>query len=150
MASIEDIIKKVPVYVELDRPEERIYAIQALYRQLLNVMDVIKSGGGGGATKLSELEDVNITSPEEGQVLKYSSNGWINHIDDGTIPAPDSVGTEQIIDNSVEMDDLNDSVKEKIQKTYVEADETLHMDYDIAGAQAIAQDPIVVEEEEEP
>ena len=63
---------------------------------------------------------------------------------------PDTVGTEQIIDNSVIMDDLNDSVKEKIQKTYVEADETLHMDYDIAGAQAIAQDPIVVEEEEEP
>ena len=64
--------------------------------------------------------------------------------------APNTVGTEQIIDNSVIMDDLNDSVKEKIQKTYVEADETLHMDYDIAGAQAIAQDPIVVEEEEEP
>ena len=44
---------------------------------------------------------------------------------------PDTVGTEQIIDNSVIMDDLNDSVKEKIQKTYYEDDEELHMDYDI-------------------
>lgn len=44
---------------------------------------------------------------------------------------PDTVGTEQIIDNSVVMDDLNDSVKDKIQKTYVEDDEALHMDYDI-------------------
>ena len=85
-----------------------------------------------------------------------NDEGTINPDDDQPIDihegqlAPNTVGTEQIIDNSVIMDDLNDSVKEKIQKTYVEADETLHMDYDIAGAQAIAQDPIVVEEEEEP
>ena len=46
-------------------------------------------------------------------------------------PGPDTVGTEQIIDNSVIMDDLNDSVKEKIQKTYYENNEELHMDYDI-------------------
>jgi hypothetical protein len=46
-------------------------------------------------------------------------------------PGPDTVGTEQIIDNSVIMDDLNDSVKEKIQKTYYKDDEELHMDYDI-------------------
>lgn len=44
---------------------------------------------------------------------------------------PDTVGTEQIIDNSVIMDDLNDSVKDKIRKTYVEENESLHMDYDI-------------------
>jgi hypothetical protein len=34
------------------------------------------------------------------------------------------------------MDDLNDSVKDKIQKTYHEDDEALHMDYDIADQQA--------------
>ena len=85
-----------------------------------------------------------------------NDEGTINPDDDQPIDihegqlAPNTVGTEQIIDNSVIMDDLNDSVKEKIQKTYYEDDETLHMDYDIAGAQAIAQDPIVVEEEEEP
>ena len=45
---------------------------------------------------------------------------------------PDTVGTEQIIDNSVEMQDLNDSVRDKIQKTYYQEDESLHMDYDIA------------------
>jgi len=44
---------------------------------------------------------------------------------------PDTVGTEQIIDNSVIMEDLNDSVKDKIQKTYVEDDESLHMNYDV-------------------
>ena len=45
---------------------------------------------------------------------------------------PDTVGTEQIISNSVIMDDLNDSVKDKIQKTYHQNAEALHMDYDIA------------------
>ena len=43
---------------------------------------------------------------------------------------PDTVGTEQIIDNSVIMDDLNDSVKSKIQKTYDISDESLSMDFD--------------------
>ena len=50
----------------------------------------------------------------------------------GCQPGPNTVGTEQIIDNSVIMDDLNDSVKAKIQKTYDEDDETLHMDFDEA------------------
>lgn len=48
----------------------------------------------------------------------------------GSQPGPNTVGTEQIIDNSVEMEDLNDSVKEKIQKTYDISDESLSMDYD--------------------
>ena len=52
-----------------------------------------------------------------------------------TTPGPDTVGTEQIIDNSVIMDDLNDSVKEKIQKTYHHGDESLHMDYDIVDGE---------------
>ena len=46
-------------------------------------------------------------------------------------PGPNTVGTEQIIDNSVIMDDLNDSVKEKIQKTYDISDESLSMDFDV-------------------
>lgn len=50
----------------------------------------------------------------------------------GGTPGPDTVGTDQIIDGAVEMEDLNDSVKEKIQKVYDEDDETLHMDFDEA------------------
>ena len=44
---------------------------------------------------------------------------------------PDTVGTEQIIDNSIEMQDLNDSVKDKIQKTYDISDESLSMDFNV-------------------
>ena len=132
MASIEDIIKRVPVYTELDRPEERIYAIQALYKQLLNVMDVVKSGGGGGgSTTLAGLEDVALYNPVTGQILKYNGSMWENHDDDGGTPGPDTVGTEQIIDNSVELEDLNDRVKDKIQKTYDISDESLSMDFDV-------------------
>lgn len=41
---------------------------------------------------------------------------------------PDTVGTEQIIDNSVTMGDLNDEVKEKLDHTYDEGDESLYID----------------------
>ncbi len=33
---------------------------------------------GGGATKLAELTDVNITSPSNGQILKYTDGKWSN------------------------------------------------------------------------
>ena len=46
---------------------------------------------------------------------------------------PDTVGTREIIDNSVQIEDLNDSVKDKIQKDYYEGDESLHMDFNING-----------------
>ena len=38
------------------------------------------TGGSGGSTTLAGLEDVDITSPAEGQVLKYdrTNNEWIN------------------------------------------------------------------------
>jgi len=60
----------------------------------------------------------------DGKVYEFEGSGT---------PGPDSVGTDQIIDGSVIMDDLNDSVKEKIQKTYNESEETLEMDYDISN-----------------
>lgn len=44
---------------------------------------------------------------------------------------PDTVGSEQIIDNSILINDLNDSVKDKIQKTYDISDESLDMDFNI-------------------
>jgi len=44
------------------------------------VYDFTISGGGGGATVLSDLQDVDITSIADGQILVYSSSGskWIN------------------------------------------------------------------------
>lgn len=90
---------------------------------------------GVGAKKLAELEDVTLTSLTEGQVLKYKDGIWENGDDSGSTPGPDTVGTEQIIDNSVEMQDLNDSVRDKIQKTYYEDDEALHMDYEVADTE---------------
>ena len=44
------------------------------------VYDFTISGGGGGASVLSDLQDVDITSIADGQILVYSSSGskWIN------------------------------------------------------------------------
>ena len=67
-----------------------------------------------------------------------NDHGTVNPEDDTPINIhegqldPDTVGTEQIIDNSIMEADLNDSVKEKIQKTYYQDDESLHMNYDIS------------------
>lgn len=85
---------------------------------------------GVGAKKLSDLEDVAMASVTEGQILKYNGSSWENADDEAT-PGPDSVGTEQIIDGAVEMQDLHDDVKGKIQKTYDISDESLSMDFDI-------------------
>lgn len=85
---------------------------------------------GVGAKRLVDLEDVDISEVEEGQILKYKDSIWGNEDDDSSTPGPDTVGTEQIINNSVEMEDLNDKVKDKIQKTYNEEDESLSMEFD--------------------
>lgn len=37
-----------------------------------------KIDGSGGASALSELSDVNLTSPSDGQVLHYDGTEWIN------------------------------------------------------------------------
>jgi len=38
-------------------------------------------GGGGGASAINDLTDVNITTPQDNQVLKYSSGEWVNGTD---------------------------------------------------------------------
>lgn len=49
------------------------------------------------------------------------------------VPIPqDTVDSQSIVDGAVEMQDLHDDVKAKIQKTYDEEDETLHMDFDVS------------------
>ena len=45
-------------------------------------------------------------------------------------PAPNSVDSSTIKDGSVQIVDLHDDVKQKIQKTYDEDDETMFMDFD--------------------
>lgn len=39
------------------------------------------SSGGGGSSNLSGLSDVTITSPTNGQVLKYNGTAWVNDAD---------------------------------------------------------------------
>lgn len=49
------------------------------------------SGGSGGASALEDLTDVSISSPTNGQVIKYNStsNKWVNANDEGGGTAAD-------------------------------------------------------------
>lgn len=38
----------------------------------------LDAGGGGGASALTDLSDVTLTSPSSGEVLTYDGNDWIN------------------------------------------------------------------------
>ncbi len=39
------------------------------------------AGGGGGASALDDLSDVTLTTPSNGQVLKYNGTAWVNGTD---------------------------------------------------------------------
>ena len=42
---------------------------------------VVDIGSGGGASTLSGLTDVTISSASNGQVLKYNGSAWVNDTD---------------------------------------------------------------------
>lgn len=108
---------------------------------------------GVGATRLEDLEDVSLNTLSNGQILKYDGSIWENQDDNSGTPGPDTVGTEQIIDDSVMEEDLNPTVRDKIQKIYHQNEESLHMDYDIASINSLNNggsrefnEPIKIEE----
>ena len=101
---------------------------------------------------LGEVKPINKLVIEMGGD-EYVFSGGGGSITPG-VPIPeDTVNSAAIIDGAVEMQDLNDSVKAKIQKTYDEDDETLHMDFDEAdvnnsssGGSGEFNNPVEIEE----
>ena len=51
----------------------------------------------------------------------------------GGQPGPNTVGTEQIIDGAVQMEDLNDDLKDKISRVYNQDEESMSMEYNNKG-----------------
>jgi hypothetical protein len=41
-------------------------------------IDTLNGGGGGGGGALDALTDVTITTPSDGDVLRYNGSGWVN------------------------------------------------------------------------
>jgi hypothetical protein len=52
-----------------------------LTRTDANTITIDATGGGGGATNLDGLSDVVITSPANGEVLKFNGTNWVNGTD---------------------------------------------------------------------
>ena len=89
----------------------------------------IKPIGGGVALyifnnkwePLRLMNDHGTPSPDDDTPIDPQGGGQIG---------PNTVGTNEIMDNSIMMEDLNESVREKLQNFYNEDDEAMHMDYD--------------------
>lgn len=61
---------------------------------------------------MGETKSINkLTFKFEGDDYELYSSG-------GSLPGPNTVGTEQIIDDSVELEDLNTEVKQKFTHSY--------------------------------
>lgn len=54
------------------------YTITVSSNSVVTATEGIVGGGEGGASELSELEDVDISTPQEGDVLTYSNGEWVN------------------------------------------------------------------------
>lgn len=68
------------------------------------------TGGGGGASSLDDLTDVDITSPLDGQVLKYNNGEWVNGADTG--------GTQAVELTQQQYDALSSQEKADPTKVY--------------------------------
>ena len=78
-----DSATPTPTQVLPNDMESTITNIKAKFgfwtEQYLSALGQGTGGGGGGASALSDLVDVTITNPTQGQVLTYDGNGhWIN------------------------------------------------------------------------
>lgn len=66
----------------LSKPDasDQYSAFRQSYNQNMDIIDQNLGGGGGGSSTLAGLNDVSITSAQDGQVLKYDANSseWIN------------------------------------------------------------------------
>ena len=77
------------------------------------------------------MANLGDTKPISQLIIEMGGNEYV-FAGGGGQPGPNSVGTEELKDGAVELQDLHDDLKDKIQKTYDEDDETLHMDFDEA------------------
>ena len=67
------------------------------------------SGGGGGATSLSELSDVNLTSPSDGDFLVYSGDNhkWENQSADNVVTNYDNATHKPTMNDTTIEGDLH-------------------------------------------
>ena len=77
---------------------------------------------------MAETQKINKLIIETGGV-EYELDGGGG----GGQPGPNTVGTEQIIDGAVQMEDLNDDLKDKISRVYNQDEESMSMEYNNKG-----------------
>lgn len=67
----------------------------------------LPSGGGGGSSTLSDLTDVTVTSPTNGQILKYDGTEWVNANESSGAGYVDVIGTLVAGQTSITLSDAS-------------------------------------------
>lgn len=92
-------------------------------------------GGGSGATSLNGLSDVTISSPSNGQVLKYNGSKWINDTGGSSITVDSTLsGTSE---NPVQNKVIKDALDNKADSSSLSAVATSGRYNDLSGRPTI-------------
>lgn len=67
----------------------------------------LPSGGGSGSSTLSDLTDVTVTSPINGQILKYNGTEWVNANESSGAGYVDVIGTLTAGQTSITLSDAS-------------------------------------------
>lgn len=101
--------------------------------------DWVTPSGGGGAVAINDLTDVTISSPANGEVLKYNGSAWVNATDatSGTgtfVGLSDTPGTLGSAGQVVRVNGAGDGLEFATVTSYADADVDTHLNTSAAGA----------------
>ena len=126
-------------YVELTQAEYDLLTPAEKHNGKMYFITDAPSGGGGGSSTLAGLDDTNISSPSNGQILKYNASTykWENANESGGSPAADDVSYDNTTSGlqATEVQSAIDELNSEIDNISLDAEDVSY-DNTTSGLQA--------------
>lgn len=127
-------------YVELTQAEYDLLTPAEKHNgKMYFITDAPSGGGGGGSSTLAELDDTNISSPSNGQILKYNTSTykWENANESGGSPAAEDVSYDNTVSGleATEVQSAIDELNSEIDNMSLDAGDVSYDNTD-SGMQA--------------